>query len=125
MLSVVTVLYKRTRLGLGKWEGKVLAYWWLWCFGFHTCEHSYFGIGSLGLGGLMSLWWFARHCRIRNTAVWLAATAISGVNASVLRGLSSIIWFIIPDSSVISECSTSLADTLHKAGSIARAKRSP
>ena len=61
----------------------------------------------------MSLWWFARRCRVRNTAVWLAATAISKVNASALRGLSSIIWCIILDSSVISECSTSLADTLH------------
>ena len=52
--------------------------------------------------------------------VWLASTAIIGVNASALRGLSSIIWFIIPESSVISERSTSLADTLHGAGSIAR-----
>ena len=48
----------------------------------------------------MILWWFARRCRIRKTAlpgllpmVWLAATAIIGVNASALRGLSSIIWF--------------------------------
>ena len=80
----------------------------------------------------MSLWWFARRCRVRKTAlpgllptVWLAATAITGVNASALRGLSSIIWFIIPDSSVISECSTSLTDTLHRAGCVARAKRSP
>ena len=80
----------------------------------------------------MRLWWFARRCRVRKMAlpelltnVWLAATAISGINASALRGLSSIIWFIIPDSSVISECSTSLTDTLHRAGSIARAKRSP
>ena len=90
--------------------------------------HSYFGVGS----GLMSLWWFARHCRVRKMAlpellatVWLAATTISGVNASALCGLSSIIWFIIPDRSVISECSTSLTDTLHGAGSIARAKKSP
>ena len=80
----------------------------------------------------MSLLWFAHHYHIRNMVlpgllpiVWLAATAISGVNASALRGLSSIIWFIIPDSSVISECSVSLTDTLHRAGSIARAKRSP
>ena len=80
----------------------------------------------------MSLWWFACRCRIRNMAllgllptVWLAATAISGVNASALRGLFSIFWLIIPDSSVISECSTSLTDTLHRVGSIARAKRSP
>ena len=94
--------------------------------------HSYFGVGCLGLGGPMILWWFARHCRIRNTVlpgllptVWLAATAISGVNASALHGLSSIILFIIPDSSVISECSTSLTDILHREGSIARAKRSP
>ena len=52
-------------------------------------EHisSYFGVGSLGLGGLMGLWWFARRCRIRKTAlrgllptVWLAATAIIGDN---------------------------------------------
>ena len=64
----------------------------------------------------MSLWWFARRCRIRKTAlpgllpmVWLAATAISGVNASAFHGLSNI-WCIIPDSSVISECSTSLTD---------------
>ena len=73
--------------------------------------HSYFGVGSLGLRGLMSLWWFARRCRVRKMAlpellpiVRLAATAISGVNASALRGLSSIIWFIIPDRSGISEC---------------------
>ena len=52
--------------------------------------------------------------------MWLAATAISGVNASALRGLSSIILFIITDGSVISECSTTLTDTLHRAGSIAR-----
>ena len=57
--------------------------------------------------------------------VWLAANAISGVYASAFRGLSSIIWFIIPDKSVISECSTLLTDTLHRAESIARAKRSP
>ena len=75
----------------------------------------------------MSLWWFARRYRVRKTVlpgllpmVWLAATAISGVNASVVCGLPSIIWFIIPDSSTISECSTSLTDTLHSAGSIAR-----
>ena len=88
----------------------------------------------------MCLWWFVHHCRIRKMAlpgllpmVWLVATAISGVNASVLCGLFSIIWFIIPDSSAISECSTSLTDTLHGARSIARgtpftelcAKRSP
>ena len=89
--------------------------------------HSYFGVGSLALGGLMILWWFARRCRIKKTTlpgllpkVWLAATAIIGVNASALFGLSSIIWFSIPDSSVISECSTSLTDSLHRAGSIAR-----
>ena len=71
--------------------------------------HSYFGVGSLGLGGLMSLWWFAHCCRIRKAAlpgllptVRLAATTISEVNAYVIRGLSSIIWFIIPHSSVIS-----------------------
>ena len=52
--------------------------------------------------------------------VWLAATSISGVNAAAHRGLSSIILFIIPDSSAISECSMSLTDTLHMAGSIAR-----
>ena len=80
----------------------------------------------------MSLWWFARRCRVRKMAlpellptVWLAATAISKVNASTLRGLSNIILFIIPDRSVISECSTSLTDTLHRVGSIARAKKSP
>ena len=59
-----------------------------------------------------------------NGATWTSATAatpIGGVNASALRG---IIWFIIPDSTVISECSTSLTDILHRAGSIARAKRS-
>ena len=74
--------------------------------------------------GSMSLWWLARHCRIRKTAlpgllptVWLASTAIIGVNASTLHGLSSIICFIIPDSSVISERSTLLTDTLHRAGS--------
>ena len=101
-------------------------------FGFHACVHSYFGVGSLGLGSLMNLWWFALRCRVRKMVlpellptVWLAATAISGVNASAVRDLSSIIWFIIPDRSVISECSTSLTDTLHGAGSIARAKRSP
>ena len=94
--------------------------------------HIYFGVGSLGLGGLMSLWWFARRCRVRKMAlpellptVWLAATAISRVNASALCSLSSIIWLIIPDWSVISECSMSLTDTLHRAGSISRAKRSP
>ena len=45
----------------------------------------------------MSLWWFARRCLVRKMAlpellptVWLAATAISGVNASALCGLSSI-----------------------------------
>ena len=76
----------------------------------------------------MSLLLFACHCRVRNTVlsrllptVWLAVTAISGVNASVLHGLSSIIWFIIPDSSIISECSTSFTDTLHRVRSIARA----
>ena len=88
----------------------------------------------------MSLWWFAHRCHVRKMAlpgllpmVWLAATAISGINASALHGLSSIIWFIIPNSSAISECSTSLTDTLHRAGSITRgtpftelcAKRSP
>ena len=62
----------------------------------------------------MSLWWFAHRCCVRKMVlpellptVWLAATAISRVNASALRGLSSIIGFIIPDRSIISECSTS------------------
>ena len=75
----------------------------------------------------MSLWWFACYCCIRKMAlpgflptVWLAATAIFGVNASVLHDLSSIIWFIIPDSLLISERSTSLTDTRHMAGSLAR-----
>ena len=44
----------------------------------------------------MSLWWFARCCHVRKTVlpgllptVWLAATAVIGVNASALRGLST------------------------------------
>ena len=73
--------------------------------------HSYFGVGSLGLRGLLSLQWFTRRYRVSKMTlpellptVRLAATAISGVNASALCGLSSIIWFIIPDRSGISEC---------------------
>ena len=38
----------------------------------------------------------------------------------MLRGFSRINWYIIQESSVISECSTSLTDTLHRAGSNAR-----